>query len=76
MNINPEFNSPERPNAVEAMDLAMNYLFENFIGSNLDEENADMIVTIGLIFKDMAEKAEAYHQIQEKGYENPKNLLN
>lgn len=76
MNINPEFISPERPNAVEAMDLAMNYLYENFINSKIDEENADMIITIGTIFKDIAEKAEAYYQLQEKGYEKNPHSLN
>jgi methanogenic corrinoid protein MtbC1 len=76
MNINPEFISPERPNAVEAMDLAMNYLYENFINSKIDEENADMVLSIGTIFKDIAEKAEAYYQLQEKGYEKNPNSLN
>lgn len=75
MNINPEFTT-ERPNAIEAMDLAMEYLYENFISSKLNEENSDMVLTIGAIFKDMAEKAEAYYRIQEKGYENQKNSLN
>lgn len=74
MNINPNYT--ERPNAVEAMDSAMNYLFENFIQPKVNEENADMVAIIGIIFKDLAEKAEAYYQIQEKGYENPKNSLN
>lgn len=76
MNINPKFISTERPNAIEAMDLAMEYLYENFISSKLNEENSDMVLTIGAIFKDMAEKAEAYYHIQEKGYENQKNSLN
>ena len=74
MNINPNYT--ERPNAVEAMDLAMDYLFQNFIQPKVNEENADMVATIGIIFKDLAEKAEAYYQIQEKGYENSKNSLN
>ena len=35
-----------------------------------------MIITIGTIFKDIAEKAEAYYQLQEKGYEKNPHSLN
>ena len=31
MNINPEFNSPERPDANMVMSEAMGYLFDKFI---------------------------------------------
>lgn len=79
MNINPQFNSPERPNAIETMDHAMSYIFENFIEPRKDDmgiENAEILATIGIIFKDMAQKAEAYYTLQEKGYDLNENSLN
>lgn len=79
MNINPQFNSPERPNAIEAMDHAMSFIFEEFIEPRKNDmgiENAEILTTIGVIFKDMAEKAEAYYTLQEKGYDLNENSLN
>jgi len=79
MNINPEFNSPERPNAEEAMEQAMSFIFQEFIEPAKDHitiENAEILTTIGIIFKDIAEKAEAYYTLKDKGYELNKNSLN
>lgn len=79
MNIKPEFTTPERPNAIEAMDHAMDYLFSNFIEpkkNELTETDADIICQIGIIFKDMAEKAEAYYQNQEGIFNGDQNSLN
>lgn len=79
MNINPEFKSPERPNAIEAMEYGMDFIFEEFIEPAKDYmtiENAEILTTIGIIFKDIAEKAEAYYTLREKGYESNENSLN
>lgn len=72
MNINPEFNSEERPNVEMVVEDAMSYLFKTFIQpqeKNLDEDDIESVALIGIMFKDIAEKAEAYYQLQEKGYE-------
>lgn len=72
MNINPEFESPSRPDMQDSMQAAMSYLFDNFIQprhEEIDEEDSAILATIGIMFKDMAEKAEAYYQLQENGYE-------
>lgn len=75
MNINPEFNSPERPDANMVMSEAMGYLFNKFIKpqeGNLEQEELDQVAIIGIMLKEIAEKAEAYYQLQEQGYEkNP-----
>lgn len=79
MNINPEFNSPERPNAIEAMEHSMDFIFQEFIEPAKDHmtiENAEILTTIGMIFKDIAEKAEAYYTLKDKGYELNENSLN
>ena len=59
MNINPEFNQEERPNAEEAMSQAMSFLYENFIlpkTADLNKDDLDTLTIIGAIFKDMAKK--------------------
>ena len=75
MNINPEFNSPERPDANMVMSEAMGYLFDKFIKpqeSDLEVDALNQVAIIGIMFKEIAEKAEAYYQLQEQGYEkNP-----
>lgn len=79
MNINPEFNSEERPNVEMVVEDAMSYLFNTFIKpqeKNLEEDDIASITLIGIMFKDIAEKAEAYYQLKEKGYENNPNSLN
>ena len=79
MNINPEFNSPERPDANMVMSEAMGYLFNTFIKpreADLDEDDLTSVAMIGIMFKDIAEKAEAYYQMQEKGYDKNPNSLN
>ena len=68
MNINPEFNSEERPNAEDTMGEAMNFLWNKFIlpnAENSSQEDLDTLILIGAAFKDMAEKAEAYYQMHE-----------
>ena len=75
MNINPEFDSPERHDANLVMSEAMGYLFEKFIKpqeSDLEIDDLNQVAIIGIMFKEIAEKAEAYYQLQEQGYEkNP-----
>ena len=79
MNINPEFNSEERPNVEMVVDDAMGYLFDTFIKpreADLGEDDLASVALIGIMFKDIAEKAEAYYQMHEKGYEKNPNSLN
>ena len=79
MNINSQFNSSERPNAEEVMEQAMGFIFDEFIEprkNDMGTENAEILAHIGMIFKDMAEKAEAYYTIQEKGYDLNEKSLN
>mgnify|MGYP007072238307 CR=1 FL=1 len=79
MNINPEFNSEERPNVEMVVEDAMSYLFNTFIKpqeNNLDEDDLASVALIGIMFKDIAEKAEAYYQMQEKIYQKNPNSLN
>jgi|TARA_Y100000289_G_scaffold6369_1_gene5750 hypothetical protein len=68
MNINPEFNSEERPNVELVVEQAMSYLFNTFIKpqeAELDEDDLASVSLIGIMFKDIAEKAEAYYQMHE-----------
>jgi hypothetical protein len=79
MNINPEFQSEERPDVQMVVEDAMSYLFNTFIKpqeENLNQDDLASITLIGIMFKDIAEKAEAYYQLQEKGYEKNPNSLN
>ncbi len=79
MNINSEYNPPERPNANDVMSDAMGYLFDRFIKreeNNLNKDDLNQVAIIGIMFKEMAEKAEAYYQLQEKGYEKNPHSLN
>jgi hypothetical protein len=69
MNINPEFSNSERPSSVDAMNSIMGYIWDKFIAptkNNLNKEDADELITIGLIMKDIAEDAEAYNKMYEK----------
>ena len=76
MKLNSDFIPNSRPDAVETMAYAMEFLFENFIQDKISIENADEVTAIGQIFHDMAEKAEAYYTLQEQGYELNENSLN
>lgn len=79
MNINPEFNSEERPNVEMVVSDAMGYLFDTFIKpqeDSLKEGDIESVTLIGMMFRDIAQKAEAYYQLKEKGYEDNPNSLN
>ena len=79
MKINPEFQDNQRPNVELVVEDAMGYLFDTFIKpreAELDQEDLTSVALIGVMFKDIAEKAEAYYQMQEKGYEKNPNSLN
>ena len=75
MNINPEFNPKEVPSAVGAMQVSMQWLWENFVEPRkheLDVDDADMLAMVGTMFLDIANDAEAYHKVQsEKFIESP-----
>jgi len=79
MKINPQFNSPERPDANMVMSEAMGYLFDKFIKpqqDNLGKDELDQVAIIGIMLKEMGEKAEAYYKLQEQGYEKSPYSLN
>tara|TARA_Y100001937_G_scaffold23501_1_gene33538 strand:+ start:4973 stop:5212 length:240 start_codon:yes stop_codon:yes gene_type:complete len=61
-------NYNEAPSATEAMDSSMNFLFENFINpveDDLSEEQIHILAHIGIAFKIIAEKAQAYEDMVE-----------
>ena len=61
-------NHNETPSATEAMDSSMNFLFENFIDpveADLSEDQAYILAHIGIAFKIIAEKAQAYEDMVE-----------
>ena len=68
MNINPEFQSPERPNFEDVMAEGMDFLFKKFIlpkTKKLDQEDLETLALIGIAFKDIASQAEAYYKMYE-----------
>lgn len=68
MNINPEYE--ERDSIELVMAEAMQYLLDTLIvpqKDNLTQEQTSTIATIGIIFKDIAERAEAYTKMKEDG---------
>ena len=72
MNINSEYSDENPPSATEAMEEAMDYLFDTLIKPNeakLDIGDATALAMIGAMFKDIAKDAEAYHKIQSQGFE-------
>lgn len=75
MNINPEFNLEEVPSAVGAMQVSMQWIWENFVEPRkheLNEDDAGMLAMVGSVFLDIAKDAEAYHKVQsEKFIESP-----
>lgn len=61
MNIKDEYID-EMPNSIRVMEEAMNYLWKNFIApqeSTITEEQADMLILIGVSFHEMAKKADS-----------------
>ena len=75
MNINPEYNSEETPSAVGAMQVSMQWLWENFVEPRkheLNGDDAEMLAMVGSVLLDIASDAEAYHKVQgEKFTESP-----
>jgi hypothetical protein len=68
MNINPEFQSTERPNFEDVMAEGMDFLFKKFIlpkTEKLDQDDLETVTLIGIAFKDIASQAEAYYQMYE-----------
>jgi|TARA_E500000331_G_scaffold119311_2_gene116504 hypothetical protein len=81
MNIKKEFSPSDRPSAIDAMDHGMSYIWENFIeprikDGGIEEIDLDLLAQLGLIFKDIAEKAEAYYAMEEKKFTDSHNYLN
>jgi hypothetical protein len=79
MNINSQFLENDRPNAIKVMGLALDHIFEQYVEPNIDQADKEehfRIAKLSLILQDIAEKAEAYYQLQEKGYEKNPNSLN
>lgn len=81
MNIKKDFAPSDRPSAIDAMDHGMSYLWEHFINPCLkdgkfEEADLDLLAQLVLIFKDIAEKAEAYYAMEEKKFTDSHNYLN
>jgi hypothetical protein len=79
MNIEPEYSDENPPSATEAMDEAMDYIWQTLIKpneANLDLTDATLLSMIGAMFKDIAKDAEAYHKIQSQGFEENPNSRN
>lgn len=58
----------ETPSAIEAMQSSMGFIFENFIDpveNDLSEDQMYILSHIGLAFKIIAEKAQAYEDMVE-----------
>jgi len=69
MNINDEFSSlTEMPNALEANEIAMQAIYDVFIEplgeENITEEQGMTLVLTGILFKEIAQKAYQYEQIE------------
>ncbi len=61
-------NDKQAPSATEAMDSSMDFLFENFIDpveADLSEDQMYILAHIGIAFKIIAEKAQAYEDMVE-----------
>jgi len=61
-------NDKQSPSSTQAMNSSMDFLFENFIKpaeDNLSEEQLDILAHIGIAFKIIAEKAQAYEDMVE-----------
>ncbi|OUU16291.1 MAG: hypothetical protein CBC05_08850 [Crocinitomicaceae bacterium TMED45] len=81
MNIKKDFTPSDRPSAIDAMDHGMSYLWENFIEPKIQanehkEIDIELLAQLGIIFKDIAEKAEAYYAMEEKKFTDSHNYLN
>ena len=79
MNINPQFQSPERPSTSLVVEDALDYLLHTFVKPREDQLDEDELFSFGMIsimLKEIGEKAEAYYQLQEKGYVKNPNSLN
>ena len=61
MNIKDEYID-EMPNSIRVMEEAMNYLWATFIApqeSTITDEQADMLILIGVSLQEMAKKADS-----------------
>ena len=79
MNINPQFQSVERPSTSLVVEDAIDYILHTFIKpreDQLDEEELTSFAMISIMLKEIGEKAEAYYQLQEQGYVKNPNSLN
>ena len=68
MNINPEFQSPERANVEDVMAEGMDFLFIKFIlpeNEKLDQNDLETGALIGIALEDIASQAEAYYKMYE-----------
>lgn len=66
MNINPDYEYND-PNAEQIMDLAMNYIWDNFIEpkqNELTETDAEMLAVIGSSLKHIAKQAKEMEKLK------------
>ena len=67
MNINPDYQENE-PNAEQIMDLAMSYLWDNFIEpkqNELTETDAELLAVIGSSLKHIAKQAKEMEKLKD-----------
>ena len=79
MNINEDYQEPQLGDSQLVMDVAMSWIHENLIQpleEKLTEEQAMMLVSIGAGLRIVAERANAYDQIEAEGYKESPYLKN
>ena len=61
-------NHNETPSSIQAMESSMGYIFDNFISPmehELTNEQMELLAHIGIAFRIIAEKAQAYEDMVE-----------
>ena len=79
MNINEDYQKVAVPESRLVMDIAMSWIHENLIQpleEKLTEEQAMMLVNIGAGLRIVADKANAYEEIEAEGYKESPYLKN
>jgi|TARA_B100000497_G_C7470216_1_gene289750 hypothetical protein len=79
MNINEDYQKVAVPESQLVMDIAMSWIHENLIQpleEKLTEEQAMMLVNIGAGLRIVADKANAYEEIEAEGYKESPYLKN
>ena len=77
MNINQDYSSDDSfETAIDAMEHSMGYLFEKFINpkqAELDQDDNMLLAIMGVTFKEIARRADAYDQMLNNSDEFSRN---